>query len=232
MRPDFIEQLQYRLLELGCPGNQMKRLAGEIADHQADLKQAALAEGLSEAEAEVRANAQLGDPLYLAEQKMIMLRRSSWWGRHFFIGFCLLPLLTVPFLWALLLLFNLSLEFALGYGWDTQKLHVATDNPVLFHRMVMAVHGADYLAITLMTLLFCWLARRSVVSLAWRVSACVICSLYALFLSVHIRPHLISVAFSWTPHWIRAVIPLLIVGAIYIYQRRMSRVVWRMKAMV
>ena len=217
---DFIERLRRRLVELGCPRAQARRLVQEVADHREDLKQAALLEGLSEADAEFRANTRLGDPLDLAEHQMVMLLRSSWWGRHSLIGFCLLPFLAVPVLWALLLFLGLSLEFALGYGWDWKKLHVAADNPVAFHHLVMAVHGADYIAIALVTLLFCWLARRSVVSLKWMMIACVICSLYASFLQAIIRPHSFAMGISWTPQWIRFAIPLLIAGAIYAFQRR------------
>ncbi|MGA8493416.1 MAG: hypothetical protein WB711_23545, partial [Terriglobales bacterium] len=114
--PDFIEPLRRRLLELGCPIAQMRRLVREVADHREDLRQAALAEGLSGADAEARANTQLGDPLVLAEQMMVALRRSTWWGRHYVVTFGLLPLLAYPILWALFLLLQMALGFALGYG--------------------------------------------------------------------------------------------------------------------
>ena len=222
-RTDFTEQLRLRLTELGCPIAHLRRLVQEVADHHEDLKQAALSEGLSEANAEARANVQLGDPLALAEHLMVALRRSSLWGRHFLIGFCVLPLLAVPVLWALLLFLGLSLEFALGYGWDWKKLNVAADNPVAFHHLAIAVHGADYVAIALATLLFCWLARRSVVSVRWMLTSCVICSLYALFFWATIKPHHFALGITWTPQWIRAVIPLLIAGAIYVFQRRTTQ---------
>jgi len=220
MRPDFIEQLQHRLVQIGCPMGQVRRLVREVADHREDLKQSALLEGLSEADAEASVNAKFGDPLCLAEQQMAMLRRLSWWGRHFLIGFCLLPLLVVPLLWVLLLFLDMSLEFALGYGWDEKKLHVAADNPAAFNHLVIAVHCADFVAIALVTLLFCWLARRSAVSFKWMMLSCGICSLYALFIWVQIRPHNFEVGVSWHPQWIRAAIPLLIASAIYGFKRR------------
>jgi hypothetical protein len=199
---------------------QVSRLSQEIADHREDLKQAALSDGLSETDAESRANALLGDPYILAKQQMIILRRSSWWGRHFLIGFCLLPLFFVPVLWGLLLTLDLSLEFALGYGWDSKKLHAAADNAAAFHHLAMAVHCADYFAIALVTFLFCWLAYRSVVGVRWMVISCAICSLYSLFISIHISPHFFSIGLSWSPQWIRAAIPLLIASIIYVSQRR------------
>ena len=45
--PDFVEPLRRRLVELGCPMAQVRRLSREVADHRDDLKQAAVSEGLS-----------------------------------------------------------------------------------------------------------------------------------------------------------------------------------------
>jgi hypothetical protein len=215
--------MQRRLVDLGCPIVHVRRLVQEVADHREDLRQAALSEGLSESEAETRAEAQLGNPLDLAERLAMALRRSSWWGRHFIIGFCLLPLLAVPVLWGLLVLLGLWLEFAMSYGLNLNQLHSAADKPDSFHHILMAVHCTDSIAIALVTLLFCWLARRSAVSLTWMVIACGICSLYALFLGVHIQPHYFSLSISSAPQWIRSAIPLLIVATIYTLRRRTAR---------
>lgn len=220
MPPDFTTQLRRRLRELGCPSSQVRRLVQEVAEHREDLKQAAVSEGLSEAAAELRVNASLGDPLYLAEHQMLLLQRSSWCGRHFFISFCLLPLLAFPVLWALLLGLSLSLIFAVRYGWDKQKLHVAADNPVAFHHLAFALQCADYVAIALVTLLFCWLARRASVSFKWMLTACGICSLCASFIWVHLAPHNLALGVTWHPNWIRVAIPLLVAGAIFTVKRR------------
>jgi len=220
MQSNFIEQLQCRLVELGCPRAKLRRLAQEVAEHREDIKQAALAEGLAGAEAEARADARLGDPLDLAKHQMFMLRQSSWFGRHFFFSFCLLPLLTVPVLWGLVMSLDLAVGFALGYGGNEQRLHVASDNPVTFHHLVMAIHSADYIAMALVTLIFCWLARRSAVGLRWMLAACGICSLYAMFIMVHVKPHVFAVGIYDRPQWIRAVIPLLVASVICAHRRR------------
>jgi hypothetical protein len=217
---DFIHQLRFQLVKLGCPAKQVRRLVQEIAEHRDDLKRAAVSEGLSEADAESRANTWLGHPFDLANDLMVAVRRSSWWGRHFFIGFCVLPLLAVPVLWSLLLCLSLSLEFALGYGWNHKKLNVAANNPIAFHHMAIAFNCADYAAISLVTILFCWLARRSAVSPAWLVTACVICSIYTLFIHIHIRPHHVWLNIASKPQWFRPAIPLFIAGMIYILRRR------------
>ena len=220
---DFIRELRSRLLELGCPITQIRRLVQEVVDHREDLKQAALSEGLPAADAEARANARLGDPLALAEQMMVTLRRSTWWGRHSVITFCLLPLLAVPVLWFALLLLQLSLGFTLGFGWDTENLHAAAANPVVFRHLVIVIQCADSIAIALVTLLFCWLARRAAVSFKWLVTACAICSLYALFVQASIQPHSFEVGFSRIPQWIEAALPLLIASAIYVLRQRTVR---------
>ncbi|HUJ71169.1 MAG TPA: hypothetical protein VLZ30_02930 [Verrucomicrobiae bacterium] len=222
-KTDVIEQLRRRLVELGCPIGYMRRLVREVADHREDLKQAALSEGLSEFAAATRADTQLGNPHDLAERLVTALRQSSWWGRHFIIGFCLLPLVAAPVMWCLLLIAGLWLDFAMGYGLNASRLHFAADNPDSFRHMATAVHGTDYLAITLVTLLFCWLARRSALSLKWTVAACAICSLYALFSRVTIVPHAFSLGISWAPQWIRSAIPLLTVATIHLFQWRTVR---------
>jgi hypothetical protein len=225
--PDYIDTLRGRLVELGCPMKQLRRLVREVADHREDLKQAALTEGLSGADAEARANTQLGDPLVLAEQMMATLRRSSWWGRHYVVTFGLLPLLAYPVLWALFLVLELLLVITLGYGWDSKKLDVATNNPVAFHHLLMACHVVDYLAIALATLLFCWLARRAAVKLKWMAISCALCSLYAVIWYVKIEPHSFFLGFSANSHlampWGRGAIPLLVAGAMYFFRRRTAR---------
>jgi len=221
---DFIETLRRRLVELGCPMAQVRRLVQEVADHREDLKQAALAEGLAEVGAEVRADVQLGDPLALADHLMAAQRRSSWWGRHFVVTFCLLPLLAFPVLWLLLLLLEMSLAFALGYGWDSKKLHVAVNDPVTFHCFVTVFHFMDYIALALATLLFCWLARRAAVGLKWMVTACAVCSLLTLITWGKIEPHSFFVGFTVNSHlhlqWLRGAIPLAVAGAVYVFERR------------
>jgi hypothetical protein len=225
--PDFIESLRHRLVELGCPIAQVRRLVREVADHHEDLKQAAISGGLSEADAEARANAQLGDPPVLAEQMMASLRRSSWWGRHYVITFGLLPLLAYPVLWALFLVLELLLVVTLGYGWDSKKLNVVANDPIAFHRLLMACHVVDYLAIALATLLFCWLARRSAVKLKWMAISCAICSLAAVITWVKIEPHSFSLGLSANSRlympWYRGAIPLLVAGIMYVVQRRTMR---------
>lgn len=220
---DFVEQLRCRLVELGCPRRRMRQLIQEITDHREDLTRAATLKGLSGEEAVIWVNAQLGDPLYLAEHQMILLRRSSWFGRYSLISFFLLPLLMVPVLWALLLALDLYVGYALGFDWDPKKFRVAADNPVVFHQLVLAFHLAGSLAFGLVAFLFCWLARRAAAGRRWMLVACGICTLYALFTWVSISRHNFAIGVSWHPHWLQAAVPGLVGITILALQWRKAR---------
>lgn len=221
--PDFIEPLRARLVILGCPVAKIRRLVREAADHREDLKQAGLAEGLSEAEAEGRANELLGDPVAVAERMMETVRHSSWWGRHCAFTFGVLPLLTFPVLWSLILLLELLLVGSVGFGLNEKKLHAAADNPYF----LAAFHFMDFLAIAMATLLFCWLARRAAVKLKWMVISCVICSVIAVITVARLDHHIFSLGFSINFHlympWYRGAIPLLAAGAAHLFQQRAAR---------
>jgi len=221
--PDFIHQLRFRLLELGCPVGHMQRSVRETADHREDLIEEALAEGLTVPVAEQQVDARLGNPQALAEDLMWSWRQSSWCGRHRFIVFALLPLLAFPVLWGLVLWLNLLLGYALGFGWDQKKIDAAVDNPANFHYLVMSVHGADYVAIALVVFLFCLLASRSAAVRNWMILAGSICTVYSLFIYVYASPHILTVGLTWQPQWAQATIPLLIFGLAHANRRRQVR---------
>lgn len=220
---DFINQLQRRLMELRCPHRHVRRLVREVADHREDLRQAAVQEGLSGAGAEAWVDARLGEVDDLAEQLMVTLRRSTWWGRHSLVTFGVMPLLAVPLLWSAVMAVELCLEYALGFGWNGHKLHAAGGNAVQLYHVIQTVNYADYIAMALVSLSICWLARRWAVRPTWMVTACVICSLYAWLIWIQIDPHRFTVGLgaSWPPHWkFKAVFPLLVAGATWLWQPR------------
>jgi len=224
----FIRTLKRRLMELGCPPKRIRRLVQEVAEHHHDLKQAALAEGLAEAGAEVRADIQLGDPLVLAEQAMVALRQSSWWGRHRLITFSLLPVLLCPVLWLAILALEFSLVvIGLGYGWNMGKLSVLRENPIAFQYLIMTFQFMDCVAIAVVSLFFCWLARRSAVGRRWLGIAIFLCSVWAWLSWAEVKPHNIFLGFNFNLHfhmhwlqWLKATIPLLVAAAVYARARR------------
>jgi hypothetical protein len=218
----YLHQLRFHLVKCGCPPAHLSRLMREISDHREDLRQAAVSEGVSETDIDARVDAQIGDPAALAERLMASLRQSFWWGCHSVAASCLLTLLVFPLLWSLLLFLGLSAEFALGFGWDSKRLHSAAGNPDSFNHINVAAHGADLIAIALVTLFFVWLHRRSALTLKWTMTTCLICSAYGLFSYIYLDPHNFTVGLTWPwrPQWLRASIPLIIGCTVCVFQRR------------
>ena len=219
-KPCAVVQLERRLADLGCPARLRQRRIREVADHYEDLKQAALEDGLSEADAEARANELLGEPVALAEQLAVVLRQSSWWGRHRIIGFCLLPpvgIFAASVASLFLVLGSLRVFFSAG------EWAVLADQGPGFGLLVKGVQVANYAATAATTLLFCWLAQRSISGPRWAILACGVASLQSFFSYCRIAPHAVSIGYSLSPDWICALIPLLIAAAIWARQAEPSK---------
>jgi hypothetical protein len=217
--PDYIDQLRCRLVELGCPRSRLNRITREVADHREDLILAATRSGQSMSGASEAANRQLGDPLTLADDLMNTFRCSSWWGRHYLFAFGFLPLVAFPLVWGLFMYIQFQLAYAIGFHFDYQRLHAIGNNPVTFHHWATFAYACDYAAITLVSMLICWLARRSGVSLLWMTIACLVGATYALVTYTHISSHNYFVGLTFHPQWIRAAIPASIAVATCLYQR-------------
>ena len=219
-KPRAIERFERRMVELGCPPRELRRCVEEIADHHEDLKRTALEEGLAEAEAEARANQLLGEPVALAERFAAVLRQSSWFGRHRVLTFCLLPpagifaasILALGAVLGLLRLYYSADEWSVvageGDGW----------NPI-----ALGVRSSWYLALGLMTLVFCWLARRSAAGIWWALAACAVCSFQSSFGFCEIVPHATTIGYTLSPNWHGALIPLVIGAVIYALHQRARR---------
>jgi hypothetical protein len=220
---DYLGQLRRGLLKEGCSIQRICRMMGEVSDHREDLMEAWRAKGVPAADAQARAELALGDPQELAVELAAAQRRSSWFGRHGLVAFGLLPVVGFPVLWALLLAGELWLICGLGFGWDEQKLHLVGDDPVRFRHWANVGYGADYVAIALGALLFCWLARRTGARWAWLGCACLICSALAGSSYLNISSHNLFFGFDWRVHWSRAVIPWVVAGAIYLWHWRAAR---------
>jgi hypothetical protein len=230
-----IAQFERRLVELGCPWRRLREKVRELAEHHQDLKQAALEEGLTDAEAEGRADAQLGDPMVLAENAVMLLRQSSWWGRHPIIGFCLLPPLGFIPAWAACWGMVLGACWLAGnifgpaYAIDERLASAFSDDPALFNGYVTPANfGLTLAAVLLIVLVFCQLARRSAAGPKWMLTACGVCSLSSYFSFAAIEPHNVTVGYwfglLWRyPQWIYAGVPLLAGVAIFLGQCRCER---------
>lgn len=230
--PDAIVIAQYerRLVEMGCPSRRLAEYVHELAEHYEDLKQAALEEGLPEKEAEAQARALLGDPVFLAENAVAMLRQSSWWGRHPVLGFCVLPWFAfivagVVCLGILAGLFWL-LESIFGAHYRVAgSIGCALDDTEFFNNFVTPLNIGMHLgAIFLVLLVFCRLARRAALGLKWMLAACASCAFISLYAISELRPHAIVSSVSSNPsNKLLAVTPLLVAIGLYIGQRLRER---------
>src|SRR6266487_2609205 len=174
-----IERFRRRLVELGYPESRLRRDTQELADHHDDLRSAAKEEGISEVAAEARADQLLGEPAILAEQAAAALRGSSWWGRHPFVSFCILP----PFAFVGILIVALILGMVVVGLFSGYK---PADLPTSYVLLLIMV--TYYAAITTTPILFCWLARRSASGLKSALVACAICAFHNVFIFLSLTP--------------------------------------------
>lgn len=212
-----ILQVERRLVELACPPKLLKRKVREIAEHREDLKEAALEEGLSQSEAEARADELLGEPYALAEHLAAALRQSSWWGRHPVLGFCVLPplailatvlVLLIVFFWSAPVVFPLHLA---------SQLASDPSGAVFIQNFWQVSYCATIL---LVAALFGRLSRRAVGGTKWGVTACVACALNGWMLQLQFRPHSLSVGYGPYPQWPAILTPLAVAALICCRQWR------------
>jgi len=211
-KPSAVLRLEQRLADLGCPAGERERRTRELADHYEDLKLAGLEEGLSEAAAEARANERLGEPVLLGDQLAAVLRQASWWGRHRIIGFCVLPPVVI-FIASILSL--LTVLGCLRACFSASEWRVLADQGSGFRLLVLGVELATCAATAGISVLFCWLAQKSISGIRWGMLACGICSLQSYFGYCRIAPHAVSIGYSVSPDWICVLIPLLVAGALW-----------------
>ncbi|HTA29746.1 MAG TPA: hypothetical protein VK731_04645, partial [Candidatus Cybelea sp.] len=225
-----IGQFERRLVELGCPPARLREKVRELAEHYDDLKEAAMGEGLTEAEAGARAEAQLGDSVLLAENTVAMLRQASWWGRHPVLGFCFLPLLAFWPVWLCCSGVLVGACWLLGrifgpvYQFADDAARVASANPEMFRSFVAPANDAlGFCAIFLTALMFCRLAYRSAAGMKWMWTACLLCSLDGIVNYATIEPGSVTLGVTpWSPKWHAAIFPLGVALAVFLRQKRME----------
>ncbi len=223
--PAIIAQIERRLFELGCPAAQLRSRVLELGEHHDDLKQAALEEGLSEPDAEARADELLGEPVSLAGQISAVLRQSSWFGRHAVITFCLLPSLVL----ILMAVLGFSLDALAGRLYFTaEELSVLADDGGGLALLKIVAFGTWSAMILLTVVLFCWLARRAACGLKWALLACVVCSLYSCCIGFQLHPHEFTFYCGFPPallsrNWFPLITPLLVAAAVWWRHRQKLR---------
>jgi len=221
--PLVIARFERRLAELGCPSAHLFTSVRELGEHREDLRLDALDEGLCAAEADGRADALLGDPADLAARVAAVFRHSTWWGRHPFIGFCLLPLALVLLAGVL----GLSLDAAAGWLYFTRQGICCLAGDAAASALLRAGILGTWFALFLLTSsVLCLLAERAGCGLRWALAACAACSFYSYCLGFKLTSHECSFYCQFPPapanlHWIPACAPLL--AAIGAAWRRLER---------
>lgn len=224
-------QFERRLRELGCPARYLRQYVLELSDHHQDLKEAALAEGLSDPEAQAQADALLGEPSRLADNLIFSLRQRSWPGRHPTLAFCVLPpLLFIPAwlgcataLWGVCQL--LGRVFGAKYLLNDAAMKVWTGDPELARQMTLfANHGVTPLVTLLMTLGLFYLLRRLAFGFGWFLLSAICLAISGGFCIIHIGEQALNVGYRWPPFaaW-HAIIPLLAAALVYLKIRRPGR---------
>jgi hypothetical protein len=217
-------------VELGCPSSRLPGMVREFADHYEDLKQNGLTEGLLERDAEVQAQKRIGDSIFLAEQTVAVLRRSSWWGRHPVIGFCVLPFFALPPAWALCgtmlggFCWLLGRIFGPAYSFDRATAHALASDPETFHTFATPLNNAlTCVSILLITFVFLSLVSRAALGLKWKLITCAICGLNSFVCYATIDPNSVFVGYGCpSPNWIYTAIPLLAAVVALFRQRTME----------
>lgn len=206
-----IAHFERRLVELDCPAVKLREKVRELAEHHEDLKQAALEEGLSEAEAESWAQEQLGEPVTLAEQVAAVLRQSSWWGRHPVVAFGLLPPVAV----FLAVCGALALDFLFSRLYFPPAIFsVLADQPPDLKFLQIALVYSSYAAIGLTAMWFCVAANRSASGLWCALSACGASALFSFFVNLRVEPHTLAygcnIPVGAPNDWVPVLLPLAV----------------------
>ena len=222
---------------LRAAGGSGRSLAGplrELADHHEDLRLAALAQGCTEAEAEALADARLGEPTDLARQWAAVLRQASWWGRHPWLGFGILPPVAFLLVWCLVgagvvAAGGLGLWLRHVGGFSAGDLATAfLAEPEAFAEVYAVPAGVNTAALALVVLGFGRLARRALLGPRWLALAGLVTAGQGFFLQNGLEPHRFNFGYGWPPNWAGAAIPLLVAGLLvaeWAVRRRGVRVV-------
>lgn len=215
----FIQELERRLREFGCPDELLVRNVQELSEHHEDLRLAAIATGATDAEAEASADSQLGQPRELALQLVEAARQSHWCGRHPILSFCLLPPLAILAALAGGLLLGWSVSNA--YLPESERAALAGGG-LYFKSIAHGVTGFYYLVLVAIAAIFSTLARKSGYGIKWIFGVCAICSIHGYFGRPILSPHQLSFGFGYgySQNWIAMLLPMLVAGAAFLNHRR------------
>jgi hypothetical protein len=169
----WLDELQAHLVRQRLPPRYVARLVAEMSDHFHDF----LEDRMSTDAKDLRGFADhLGKPRDIATAAASEFRGRTFSGRHPLVAFLALPIVTVPLLWAAIVIVLLLGTKALGIdsgganlggplsAWLTANMH-----PISFSILVVPAATAAFV--------FCRLACRAGLGWKWSVLACMVVAL-------------------------------------------------------
>lgn len=227
MRKEVVlQQIERRMIELGCPERKLRKKLEDFDLHHTFLKHTAIKEHLSEEAAEAQASMQLGNPVALAEEAATSVRQASWWGRHRILGFIVFPIVSLgPALGATILFAVIVGLLAMTQSqWQDYGSGIRSISEV--RHLANLFFDLQYLVLTLFAIPFAWMARRSGAGPGWATVSCLIYGCQGMFLQLQIgqRQGPPFHYFFATPNWLGALGPALVAAAAwYRHWQRLQR---------
>lgn len=213
----WIERVGRKLVHQGLPQGYVRRVVGELRDHQQELLAAQTPDPGSSTADDEPAIIRLGNPNKLAGVIAGQFRRQHFAGRHPILSFVAAPLLMTVAGWSLL---PLSL---IGGGWAVETVLGIDFNAWISQqpaRAQMAMNVWQNVILfgvpALVALLICRWARRSAVSRGWIIGACVQTALLAFAMQVEITLPTapgngrLAMGLGLTTGMVRMMVPLLV----------------------
>ncbi len=160
----WLNRVRQRLAKHVLPPSYVQRFIEELSDHLDDLK----AEGMDQ-----NSSSRLGEPEQVADTAVAAYRRRSFLGRHptaAFLVFAISPVMSFICLFLLACAALVLLE-VVGERMGILSYVVTPVLPV--SRYVFSVLTI-IISATLVSILYCWIAKRWSVGKAWILASCVV----------------------------------------------------------
>ena len=180
----WLERVRRCCGERHLPAVYVQRLVDELADHYFDLMEDSMRKDANASQdtsqnasqnAAEQAASRLGSPLDVAARAAQEYRHSRFCGRHPILAFVVLPIVSLPLLWAAALNFALLVGHLVGLKSGSQ---VSEPTGAWAEWCLPGVtHAAVFVPIAIAGALCCFLARRSAVGWRWIVAASLLIAL-------------------------------------------------------
>jgi hypothetical protein len=168
----WLDEVQKRLVKNDLPPSYIRRFMDELADHFQDLTEETMG-------TEVNVLSRLGEPNQVAYAAIQTYRQRTFFGRHPFAKFWVFAVSPVA---AMLLVFVLAFLGILAIyeicGISSIKNHARSINPTALAWGISLL--TTILPAALLTILYCWCAKRFGVGKRWMLVSIVLLAVIAM----------------------------------------------------